>query len=640
MEKERKAILEMFCSSLHCEYASREILRVSKSYIHAQSIREEGNGYFRHPYHDNFTHELIFQKYCLSLALTEKNSEQQAEAYGNRSALLLHLTRYEDCMIDTKRAINMTKSSLLKCRLLCREVACLVALGSSDAEKTLQKAKLWMNRCENKKTAIEYVRNAEAIVKKSNGKPKERKFFHNKVVPVKHRINDFSNVTVLYNIKYGNHAVAMRDIQPGEVVFVEKPYVTCLYFQRAHFYCSHCFISSWTMIPCDECSWCMFCSEKCKTEAWEKYHSIECPAYGYFIKNNTDVDCIVQCSLRSVIIGVNEAGSIKNLQNILKATDKGKYPTKFFEDSELQNTSFTSLYSLSSETSVEEKYLSMFPDTTLRLLVALAKYTHFFGRKLNVTEILSFGTNEDVIFIGSLILKLMKISTVNGQSVVNRSIYSGLNGAPHPDLTYLSKGFSISILSSLINHSCNPNVSRCFTEDNNVVVYALQPIQKGSQIFDCYLDGFHGISNRMKLEGYHNTFYEIPKHVRGEILRKRHGVICDCDPCVKNWPPLKPVLKDLIKRKPESYHKKLFKEPLEMKLFKSNKKMINLAESSEDAEYNPSMVSNLSKSIQEALNSQLPPTSIITWELIITLKRVFDRLYGYRFFIPNDSDLY
>ena len=44
------------------------------------------------------------------------------------------------------------------------------------------------------------------------------------------------------------------------------------------------------------------------------------------------------------------------------------------------------------------------------------------------------------------------------------------------------RGASLSGLSSLINHSCNPNVRRCFTEDIRTMIYALMPINKGSQV--------------------------------------------------------------------------------------------------------------------------------------------------------------
>ena len=53
--------------------------------------------------------------------------------------------------------------------------------------------------------------------------------------------------------------------------------------------------------------------------------------------------------------------------------------------------------------------------------------------------------------------------------------------------TYWYRGLSIATISSFINHSCDPNVSRCFTEDNHVIIHALQPIKKGTQVSISFL---------------------------------------------------------------------------------------------------------------------------------------------------------
>lgn len=45
------------------------------------------------------------------------------------------------------------------------------------------------------------------------------------------------------------------------------------------------------------------------------------------------------------------------------------------------------------------------------------------------------------------------------------------------------KGVCIAPLASLTNNSCNPNARRCFTDDSELVLYALQPIKKNSQVY-------------------------------------------------------------------------------------------------------------------------------------------------------------
>ena len=45
-----------------------------------------------------------------------------------------------------------------------------------------------------------------------------------------------------------------------------------------------------------------------------------------------------------------------------------------------------------------------------------------------------------------------------------------------------SKGACIPVVTSFINHSCNPNVKKCMTSDRKLIIFALQPIKKNSQV--------------------------------------------------------------------------------------------------------------------------------------------------------------
>lgn len=45
-------------------------------------------------------------------------------------------------------------------------------------------------------------------------------------------------------------------------------------------------------------------------------------------------------------------------------------------------------------------------------------------------------------------------------------------------------GGVVHIFSSLINHSCDPNVERFSAKNNTTIIYAKQPIKKGSQVYN------------------------------------------------------------------------------------------------------------------------------------------------------------
>ncbi|XP_014210617.1 SET and MYND domain-containing protein 4-like [Copidosoma floridanum] len=90
--------------------------------------RNMGNKVFREPRHDAKSHMQIWRFYSYSIAHAPPGSDHLALGYANRSALLLHLRKFEECIRDVDRTLKITKCCELKAKLLCRKTECLVAL--------------------------------------------------------------------------------------------------------------------------------------------------------------------------------------------------------------------------------------------------------------------------------------------------------------------------------------------------------------------------------------------------------------------------------------------------------------------------------------------------------------------------------
>lgn len=95
-------------------------------------IRNEGNKLYIQKNHNEKIHQSTLILYTKSIALATENSEEQALAYGNRSALLLHLGKYKKCLVDVNRACKITKSPELKKKLLERKRKCLTLINDKD----------------------------------------------------------------------------------------------------------------------------------------------------------------------------------------------------------------------------------------------------------------------------------------------------------------------------------------------------------------------------------------------------------------------------------------------------------------------------------------------------------------------------
>lgn len=74
----------------------------------------------------------------------------------------------------------------------------------------------------------------------------------------------------------GRHLVATKNIEPGDVIAVEKPYTSILLTEFFNTHCFNCFKISYNLIPCLNCTVVMFCSTECR-ESSMSLHKYECP---------------------------------------------------------------------------------------------------------------------------------------------------------------------------------------------------------------------------------------------------------------------------------------------------------------------------------------------------------------------------
>ena len=289
-------------------------------------IRKEGDG--KHAMcNTDQQFEEVFKLYSKSIAFAPPNSEDLAYAYGSRSTVLFSMNKYKECIRDIDRSLNCnTSDASFKIQLLCRKVQCLAAVGSSESNKVLVETLAFANTVEHQDYEIniieESVRQAQGALScstllsigKSNSpkKTKEITLPEHLAILKKNEFyteNVLNLVAVQFNEIFGRQLVVTHDVKPGEIVYVETPYVNCLNLNNYHNYCSHCFIKTWSSIPCDSCNWCMFCSEECKKSAWANYHDIECITISH-LRNGNGINYCDHLSLRCLLMGIKESGSL------------------------------------------------------------------------------------------------------------------------------------------------------------------------------------------------------------------------------------------------------------------------------------------------------------------------------------------
>lgn len=290
----------------------------------SEKLREQGNKLFISTPLKNYTCVEALKLYTKSIAYAPYPSEQLALAYANRSAVLIKLHKYKLCIQDIDRTLALAYPNNLRAKLYVRKVECLNALKNPNIEDTIKEAQYWLEKIslDNRKKLNEKLKSIKNML--PSQKFKKEKFMKQAPLPkIKtHNIEvpcASDAITIKYNDKYGRHIVATRKINPGEVIAIEKPYSLILTPDNIHTHCSNCLEVSWANIPCEYCTYAMYCSEECKAMEWKKYHDIECTIFPSMLKMNfVKLDLF---SLRLAIQAVREATSIQELKKELEEVD-------------------------------------------------------------------------------------------------------------------------------------------------------------------------------------------------------------------------------------------------------------------------------------------------------------------------------
>ena len=157
----KKPILEAFSNELLLECESiynQKSQTPQKSAKYAQDILEFGKKLFDDKeIHDDEIHASIWDCYARSKLYSPRGSTTLALSFFYNSELLFHLAKYEDCIKDTDRALEMVESLSDKVELLCRKAKCMAILRNPAKDTALEEAKLFQQKinCPNSLKEIE-----------------------------------------------------------------------------------------------------------------------------------------------------------------------------------------------------------------------------------------------------------------------------------------------------------------------------------------------------------------------------------------------------------------------------------------------------------------------------------------------------
>ena len=320
MENERRTMIRELrrdSSANLLEKFHAMTIPAAKSAQDSLMLRQKAQFLFKRDKHDTNMHEKICEYATGSVARAPAHSESLALAYEERSRVLLHTRKYDDCLEDCNRGLAIADCPVhARDALHARKLRCSRVLEQREFDEARARAACSGNVAEAEAPMIP--RNAELLLSTVQAiidrlEPEEERAY---VEPTT------AAVEVRYNDRWGRHLVATRDIHCGEVVLVE-PYHAAGQSRSVHFHicCRHCLKYLWAVVPCDTCDDHFFCSETCKLQAWSEYHDVECGLMNALYEYKIYLDENVVLSLKIVLKAIKEAGSIENLKKLVNEID-------------------------------------------------------------------------------------------------------------------------------------------------------------------------------------------------------------------------------------------------------------------------------------------------------------------------------
>ncbi|XP_043355099.1 SET and MYND domain-containing protein 4 isoform X2 [Dermochelys coriacea] len=500
--------------------------------------KEEGNKRFQKK-------EYTAARILYSKAVSH-NSPEMSLCYANRSAALFHLGQFEDCLEDIDRAQAQGYPDRLQPKILLRKTECLLLLGRlQEAAGVISKveSKIAMDQSLSSTTRQILLRKVSQLKVKAHEKEssplsvpealgktqKDLEFWeeNGKISSAS------SSVNLNFNSCKGRHLVATKDILPGENLVKEEAFVSVLSpgkslllqdspettwdtrITNGDLHCHRCFKQLLASVPCGGCSYAKYCSKKCAQLAWEHYHSTECPLGALLLT----LGVFSHVALRTVLVaGFAEVSSLvkqfhgddkelykteargKSLDETLDSTagmeglsEKAKSLIPGCEDDGQYQGSYQAVFNLlthAEKHSPEHKFLCSLSivaickkllDTDLTILSQESCESQ---SKLRAHVKMSAELSPELKILGEAMLRHMLQLQCNAQAVTAiRESESGDSIVADSEQVCLAT--ALFPVTSLLNHSCDPNTSVTFS-GTAVTVRASQPIPRGQEIFHCY----------------------------------------------------------------------------------------------------------------------------------------------------------
>ncbi|XP_011300906.1 SET and MYND domain-containing protein 4-like isoform X2 [Fopius arisanus] len=328
-------------------------------------------------------------------------------------------------------------------------------------------------------------------------------------------------VALIYENAKGRHLIATRNIKAGSVLIVDEPFSFSTDETALSTNCLHCHSSLQgddnIAVPCSSCQTVSFCSEECRSNAWDSYHKYECMIFDNFLERSRTCDAkshVLLAYRTTIAKAIRKDSGVLDAEFLCYQDAKCEDAKKSLEidiKSDIYDPlDYRTVFSL--ETHCEKADAKVNLSRSIKS-VYLAKCLAFVLMEVDERSRETIGQRE---------IALLAVAMMRHMQAVNCNAYEIVENFRNENTrTWEPRNVGGAIYSSvsLVNHSCYPNVVRHSYPGGKVVVRCLRFIGKGSEILDCY--GPHFITDSLEL--------------RQQYLIEKYHFICRCEPCKSDW---------------------------------------------------------------------------------------------------------
>ncbi|XP_071440342.1 SET and MYND domain-containing protein 4-like [Hetaerina americana] len=337
-----------------------------------------------------------------------------------------------------------------------------------------------------------------------------------------------SNLHIVKDAKKGRCVYARKNIKAGDILFYEPAYVLSLKDEEKKRRCHFCSNSLLAPLPCYSCVKAIYCSFKCRDNAWKQYHSFEC---GYKITN--DLGWPPMLSLRAMLRAGDELEEL--LTTLLKDDGKAKdnaAKNKCSNENSLycqEKQLYERMNGLTTTIDKEEQWKSfLFVMAAVLLSYFLSENSKW---KVAHSQIFSDNNGSEKLLqlLATLALKHLAQSAANNFVVrdlwsdeellhklgwKNQGSDTGVKVVKIDDDWHDVVASAVYVSSSMLNHSCKPNCTHSFYK-RYLIVKACVDIPEGKEV--C----IH----------YGQVYTRKGRKERQKFLKDNCFFDCDCEAC-------------------------------------------------------------------------------------------------------------